>query len=70
MDYVDENYCLDIDSIHMTGISNGGMYSYYAASRLNDILASIAPCSGMGGHPSDPTHDLKWSANELMNFIL
>ena len=66
MDYVDENYCLDMESIHMTGISNGGMYSYYAASRLNDILASIAPCSGMGGHP---THDLNRSAYEPMNFI-
>ena len=49
MDYVNDNYCLDMKSIHMTGISNGGMFSYYAASRLNDILASIAPCSGMEG---------------------
>ena len=66
MNYVDENYCLDMNSIHMTGISNGGMYSYYAASRLNDILASIAPCSGMGGQL---THDLNRNANERTNFI-
>ncbi len=33
VDYVDDNYCLDRDSVHLTGISNGGMFSYYAASR-------------------------------------
>ena len=47
MDYVNDNYCLDMNSIHMTGISNGGMFSYYMASRLNDILASIAPVAGI-----------------------
>ena len=35
--FVDENYCLDTNSIHLTGYSNGGMFSYYAASLLNDI---------------------------------
>ena len=23
-------YCIDMDSIHMSGISNGGMFMYYA----------------------------------------
>ena len=43
VEYVKENYCLDIDSIHMTGISAGGQFSYSLAAKLNDIVASIAP---------------------------
>ena len=39
VDHVRDNYCLDEDSVHLTGISNGGMFSYYAASRLGDIIA-------------------------------
>ena len=39
VDHVRDNYCLDADSVHLTGISNGGMFSYYAASRLGDIIA-------------------------------
>ena len=26
--------CVASDSVHLTGVSNGGMFSYYAASRL------------------------------------
>ena len=26
-------WCLDLDSLHMSGMSNGGMFSYYAMSR-------------------------------------
>jgi poly(3-hydroxybutyrate) depolymerase len=44
--YVRDNYCLDEDSIHITGYSQGGMFSYYAASRLSDVVASIAPVAG------------------------
>ena len=33
VDYVRDNYCLDTKSVHLTGYSNGGMFSYYAASR-------------------------------------
>ena len=59
VDYVNDKYCLDMDSIHLTGYSNGGMFSYYAASQLNDILASIttnaaSPLLGFGDVPLDP----------------
>ena len=59
VDYVAENYCLDRKSIHLGGYSMGGFFTYYAASRLNDILASIAPNSGcpllgFGDVPLDP----------------
>ena len=29
IEFVKENFCLDEDSIHLTGISNGGMFSYF-----------------------------------------
>jgi len=45
IDTVLEDWCVDVDSIHQTGISNGGMFSYYVASRL-DYFASIGPFSG------------------------
>ena len=59
LDYVKENYCVDGDSVHMTGFSNGGMFLYYAASRLNDVVASIGPMAGspplgFGDVPLDP----------------
>ena len=46
-------------SIHITGYSNGGMFSYYAASLLKDIVASIStnsasPLIGFGDVPQDP----------------
>ena len=27
---VSQKYCIDMDSIHMSGLSNGGMFMYYA----------------------------------------
>ena len=30
IDDVSKMYCIDMDSIHMSGISNGGMFMYYA----------------------------------------
>ncbi len=46
LEYMSKTYCLDEDSVHLTGISNGGIFSYYAASRLNGAVASIAPVAG------------------------
>ena len=61
--FVDENYCLDSDSIHLTGYSNGGMFAFYAASLLNDIIASIStnaasPLIGFGDVPLGPSISL------------
>ena len=43
-------------SIHLMGFSVGGTFTYYAASRLNDVIASIAPnaASPMIGHGEAP----------------
>jgi len=46
VDDVSKMYCIDMDSIHMSGISNGGMFMYYAAAEMSDIIATIAPISG------------------------
>lgn len=45
IDIIADNYCVDRDSIHQSGVSNGGMFSYYMASRLDDF-ASIGPVAG------------------------
>ena len=34
IDAVAAEWCVDMDSIHQSGISNGGMFSYYAVSRF------------------------------------
>lgn len=59
IDHVSATYCVDLNSIHLSGVSNGGMFSYYAAPRLNDVIASIAPVAsapfvGFGDIPDTP----------------
>ena len=34
VDTVAEAWCLDLDSVHLAGVSNGGIFAYYAMSRL------------------------------------
>jgi len=56
---VTERYCIDLDSIHWTGYSNGGMLGYYGVSKLNDVIASFAPVSaspllGFNNIPQSP----------------
>lgn len=41
-------YSIDEDSIHVTGLSNGGFMSYRMAQDHSDIIASIAPVAGVG----------------------
>ena len=37
-------WCIDLDSMHMTGVSNGGMISYYVASTVTDGLGNCHNC--------------------------
>jgi len=58
IDEIGAKYCVDMDSVHLTGISNGGMFSYFIASRT-DRFATIgpvagAPLVGFGDVPSQP----------------
>ena len=40
-------FCVDTDSVHVSGISNGGMFIYSkAVGELAGSLASIAPVAG------------------------
>ena len=45
---VKDQWCIDENQIHMTGFSNGGMFSYSIATRVPDALglATIVPISG------------------------
>lgn len=54
LDYVSDNYCIDVDRVHSTGFSNGGFMSNRLACELPDVFASIAPVSGLIGVPCNP----------------
>jgi len=45
LDKIVSEYCIDLDSIHQTGRSNGGMFSYHIAAHM-DRFASIGPVAG------------------------
>ena len=45
--YVDENYCLDRNNVHMAGTSKGGFLAYSSVDKLNDIFATIAPIASV-----------------------
>jgi len=56
---VSDAFCVDENSIHQSGISNGGLFSYFMVSKLSDIFASIAPLAaaplvGFGDLPPTP----------------
>ena len=42
LEEVNMQWCIDLDSMHMTGVSNGGMISYYVASTVTDGLGKYA----------------------------
>lgn len=33
-----QRFCLDLDQLHLSGVSNGGMFAYFAASTATDCL--------------------------------
>ena len=51
-------YCIDLDHIHLSGISNGGMFAYYVASQATNALglATINPvaASSLVGYGDPP----------------
>ena len=58
-DYVRSHYCVDIDSVHMSGSSNGGMFAYANTDKLNDIIASFGTvvADPVLGYPKSPPLD-------------
>ena len=35
---ITEQWCVDLDQLHFSGISNGGMFAYYVAATATDAL--------------------------------
>jgi poly(3-hydroxybutyrate) depolymerase len=46
-----KRYSIDRDRVYLSGFSMGGMFTYYAATKIADKIAAFAPVSGynMGG---------------------
>ncbi len=53
---IEAEYCVDPSRIYATGFSNGGFLSHRLACELSDVLAAIAPVSGVLGIPPDTCH--------------
>ena len=51
IDAMHSRYNVDLNRVYLTGFSMGGMFTYYAASKMADKIAAFAPVSGylMGG---------------------
>ncbi|MBQ6208491.1 MAG: hypothetical protein IJK42_01785 [Prevotella sp.] len=51
IDKMYERYHINRNRVYLTGFSMGGMFTYYAASKMADKIAAFAPVSGylMGG---------------------
>ena len=41
IEMIKEDWCIDETHIHMSGYSNGGMFSYYVATHTQDSLGNI-----------------------------
>ena len=60
IEIVSETWCINLDHMHMSGLSNGGMFSYFVANHAKDALglATINPVAasphvGFGNPPND-----------------
>jgi poly(3-hydroxybutyrate) depolymerase len=51
IDYMYSNYSIDKNRVYLSGFSMGGMFTYFAATKIADKIAAFAPISGypMGG---------------------
>ena len=47
VDYLAQNYCLDLHRVYATGISNGGEMAAQVGCLLPDVFAAIAPVAGV-----------------------
>ena len=36
-----DKHCIDLDQLHLSGVSNGGMFAYYVASLATDALGTM-----------------------------
>ncbi len=48
-EHIESDYSIDPNRVFATGISNGGIMSYYVGAELSDIFAAVAPVSSQIG---------------------
>jgi len=47
IDYMAETYEVDLSRVYLSGMSNGGFMTFFAAREMQDRLAAIAPIAGL-----------------------
>lgn len=63
IEYLQEQYNIDESMIYATGLSNGGIMSYYVGAALSDIFAAVAPVAAqIGGQASE--QEILWHVPE------
>lgn len=65
MDYVLNNFCIDLSMVWAVGCSNGGMFTYELAKdeRTNKLLAGVAPFIGL------PHNGFNYGPGSPMHFV-
>merc|ERR1712216_1076474 len=60
LEHMKNNFCVDLQHIHMAGMSAGALMTYNTALRLSDEIASIAPAAGSRiiGYNTKPKHSI------------
>jgi polyhydroxybutyrate depolymerase len=54
IEYLTDEYNIDESMIYATGLSNGGIMSYYVGAALSDIFAAVAPVAAqIGGQATE-----------------
>jgi polyhydroxybutyrate depolymerase len=51
LDVLEATFCVDVDRVYATGLSNGGFMAHHLACRLADRITAIAAVSGPEGSP-------------------
>lgn len=47
IEFMDADYNVDLKRVYLSGMSNGGFMTFYAAEQMQDKLAAIAPIAGL-----------------------
>lgn len=47
IDYLNSKFKVDLDRVYLSGMSNGGFMTFFAARDLQDRIAAIAPIAGL-----------------------
>merc|ERR1719510_2181657 len=74
MEEITEQWCVDMDQLHMSGVSNGGMFIYYLATSVTDGMGfasfnpvAASPLLGFGIPPKNV--DINFSILDMHGLI-